>query len=198
MGMPAMLVSSLLRRAEQHRHEVVDGAAVIRTSYSVVVDAPIEVAFARAFGNVEQLMLANPSWPLPRARRIELVGAPELRAGAIRRLHLSTGHVTDEHIEECVAPHRVRYRITPGWGMPFDALVAESYGEHELEATLDGRTLVTWRGYLVPRYRIARPLVGLLASRILLPMQRRYLRAIEKLLRAERAPEPRAPEQLAR
>jgi hypothetical protein len=183
MGVPTAVVRSLLRRIEWGRHEVVEGAAVVRTEHSVVVDAPIDAAFARAFGDVERLMLANPPWPMLRAKRIELVGADVLSEGAIRRVHLSNGHVTDELIEECAAPRRVRYRVMNGWGMPIDAVIASTYGEHELEPMVDGRTLVTWRGFLVPRRPAAAPIVDLLAAAILGPVQRRYLRAIEKLFR---------------
>lgn len=186
LGLPAWLVGSLLRRAERRRHELVGGAPILRCEHSVLIDAPIDVVFARAFGDVQQLLLASPRWPLPRARKIELVGAPVLREGAIRRVHLSSRHIVDERIDECSAPHRIRYHVMTGWGLPIDTVLAASSGEHALEAQLDGRTLVTWRTWLTPRGAAAAPFVGLLLSTVLAPMQRRFLRAIARGLAGAR------------
>jgi hypothetical protein len=190
MRLPQWLVRALLRRTEERRHRVVHGVHAIRIEHTRIVDAPIDVVYARAFGDVSALVRANPRWPLPRARRIELVDATgtslvagsALRPGAIRRIHLSTGHVTDELFEGVDAPHRIRYRVVTGWGQPFDAIVADTRGEHELEAQLDGRTRVTWRGWIVPRDVVVRPLARLLARTILAPMFRRYLAGLDRIV----------------
>ncbi|MBA2542421.1 MAG: SRPBCC family protein [Deltaproteobacteria bacterium] len=183
LGLPARIVLGLLRRAERHRHRLVDGRAAIRTEHTIVVDAPIERVYAHAFADVTRIQAANPRWPFPRATRIELVGAPTLCEGAIRRVHLTTGHVTDELIEACRPPHLVRYRIANGWGMLLDAVIAATSGEHELEPTTDGRTIVTWRSWTVPRAAVARPIVELLIRTLLAPMQQRFLRAIARDLK---------------
>jgi uncharacterized protein YndB with AHSA1/START domain len=182
LGLPAWLVGSLLRRAERHRYAMVDGAAAIRVEHTVTIDAPIERVYAHAFADVDHLRGASPSWPLPRAHKIELVGAVQPRAGAVRRVHLTTGHVTDEIIEACEAPRLLRYRVVNGFGRPFDTFVRAAAGEHQLEPTTDGRTIVTWRGRVTPRNAVAYPVAALLARTVLAPMFRRYLTAIAREL----------------
>jgi hypothetical protein len=183
LRLPLRVVRGLLRATEERRYGAVGGRRAIRIEHARIVDAPIEQVYARGFADVTALVHANPRWPVPRARRIELVDAPSMREGAIRRVHLSTGHVTDERIELASAPRHIRYRIINGWGKPWDAIIAATYGEHELEPQLDGSTRVVWRGWIVPRGVLARPLARLLVAAIFAPMFRRYLRALDAIVR---------------
>jgi hypothetical protein len=182
LRLPQRVVRGLVRGIEERRYAAVAGERTIRIEHSRIIAAPIEEVYARGFADVGALMHANPRWPLPRARKIELVDAPVMREGAIRRVHLSTGHVTDERIEHA-SSRRIRYRIVTGWGRPWDSIIAGTYGEHELEPQLDGSTRVVWRGFIVPRGALSRPLARLVATTILAPMFRRYLRALDGIVR---------------
>lgn len=177
LGLPSTIVVALLRRMERRRHAAVHGESAIREENSAIVRAPIEVVYDGAFADVQQLLRANPPSPLPHATRIELVGSDTLATGAIRRVHLKSGHVTDERME-CNRPHHIGYEIENGWGFPIDPFVARTYGSHELEALDGGATRVTWRGYVVPRSTWALPVVEVMRAVILGPMQRRFLKSI--------------------
>jgi hypothetical protein len=125
-------------------------------------------------------MAANPKPPWPQATDIELVGAPVVTKGAIRRVHLDRGKVNDELIERFEAPYRLHYRIENGWGFPIDAIVSCTHGEHELEALAGGRTRVTWRGFVTPRAWYTRPIARVLTPYLLGGMQRRFLASLAR------------------
>lgn len=169
MRLPVWLVRRVLRR--------LDGPQVIRVEDDHVVPAPVGQVFERYYADPDQLRRGNPRFPWPHATRVELVG-DRMQEGALRRVHLWYGHVTDERIDECDAPYRLRYRILNGWGPPLDLFVAATGGVHELEPLPGGRTRVRWRGEVVPTSAWAAPVVGLLARILVAPMQRRFHRSI--------------------
>jgi hypothetical protein len=183
LGLPAFVLRALLGAIERRRHAAVHGREAIRVEHSVVVRAPAEAIFARTLADVSALEHASPRWPWLRAEKFELVGKERMTTGAVRRIHLSNGHVTDERVEACEPPRRLRYRVENGWGMPIDAFVQATYGENVIEP-LDGASLVTWRGFAEPRAAWASPVVRLLVGAIVQPMQRRFLAWTKRSLEA--------------
>jgi hypothetical protein len=181
LRVPAWLLG-LAARSERARRADTLAVPVEERAF---VRQPIERVFERAFLDVTQMMRANPPRPLPRARRIELVGAkPEV--GAIRRVHLTTGHAVDEVIIALEAPTRFAYRIANGWGDPFDRWVASTQGEHLLSAR-DGGTEIVWRGVMTATSPAALPLVKALRAGLVAPFFRRFLRSIERDFPADAA-----------
>jgi hypothetical protein len=184
IGVPARLVASLARRAERARYVATGAGDAIRTERSAVINAPIQEVYDRAFADVSQIARCSPRWPV-RAERITLGEATALQTGAVRRVHLSNGHVMDERIE-CTAPKSIKYVITNGFGRPLDALLKAAWGEHELEALPGDRTLVTWRAFVLPR-KGGRTLARVMTSRVLAPMLERWHRQIPDILRGNEA-----------
>jgi len=135
------LAASMERKRERELGEFV-------CEHSTLVRAPLEEVYRRGFADVGALLGGSPRFPV-RATRIELVGRA-LEAGAIRRVHLSNGHVMDELIESA-DEGSIHYRITNGFGRPFDALVCSPHGVHSLEPA-GAHTLVRWRAHCAPRH----------------------------------------------
>jgi hypothetical protein len=180
MGVPARLVAGLVARAERARYVATGAGPVIRTERSAVIDAPVQEVYDKAFADVSKIARCSPRWPV-RAERITVGNAATLCTGASRRVHLSNGHVMDEHIE-CTPPSSIKYTIMNGFGRPLDLVIEAAWGEHALEALPGDRTLVTWRTFAVPRAGV-RPLARVMIRLVLAPMLERWHRQIPDVLR---------------
>ena len=183
IGLPLGLLRAVLSRLQRQRNWAVQGRDEITVEQTAVVHAPADVVFDRALADVPQLMRANPTGWL-RATRIELVDGLVACTGAARQVHPTNGHVTLERFEAFDRGRLLQYRIENGWGFPIDLFVAQTYGNHEVEAMLDGKSRITWRAVAVPRFRWAAPVVRLLMARLMRPMQRRLHASIESWLGA--------------
>ncbi|MEM6990686.1 MAG: nuclear transport factor 2 family protein [Myxococcota bacterium] len=192
LGLRPIVMDWIVRRTARHRHaQLGGGVEPITSTQSILIRADPGEVWARSVADVSALLHSRPLPPWLRAERIEVVGGP-LQRGSVRRVHLRSGHVTDERVEDYVPGIRLRYRIENGWGPTIDALVAQTWGVHSVEP-LEGHARLVWTGHVMPRFRWARPLVRVMTGIIVAVMQRRYLRAMKRQLEGSEAIEGRDP-----
>lgn len=154
---------------------------------SIVVAAPIEVAFDRVLGDPLPELFDRGHLLLPAIDATERLAGGErwgTEVGQSRRIRLADGGSMVETVRTRAAPSGVTYAMSDLTG-PFATLFDGVLGEWTFEQAGPG-TRVTWRWRLRPRN-----LVGRLATPLIAAMWQGYAaKALERIRQALDAPDP--------
>lgn len=152
----------------------------VHNTETIVIPAPREAVFERAFDRTQMPKLLRGWGPVPGVERAELLDGDEYAVGKVRRIHNTDGSSLDEEILTYEPPSAHAYRLHGEFRGLAKLLVVEGRAEWRFVALDESRTEVRWTYEFTLTSALAWPLAVPMMKIAFANMQRRTLELLRE------------------